>query len=124
MGHKSGYGNANRRGVHRMIRRLLVLLLLAGCASTNWRAVAVGTTALDTAVTINMINHGAREQNPFMASAPPARIVAIEAAILAGIWLLSMDFEPEQQARVWKWVAALHLGATTYNVYNVTQVKR
>jgi hypothetical protein len=107
-----------------MIRRLLVLLLLAGCASTNWRAVAVGTTALDTAVTINMINHGAREQNPFMASAPPARIVAIEAAILAGIWLLSMDFEPEQQARVWKWVAALHLGATTYNVYNVTQVKR
>jgi len=115
MGHKSGYGNANRRGVHRMIRHLLALLLLAGCASTNWRAVAVGATALDTAVTINMINHGAREQNPFMASAPPARIVAIEAAILAGIWLLSKDLEPEDQDTIWKWVAVLHLGAVAYN---------
>jgi hypothetical protein len=63
-----------------------------------------------------MINHGAREQNPFMASAPPARIVAIEAAILAGIWLLSRDLEPEQQAKVWKWVTALHLGAVAWNL--------
>jgi hypothetical protein len=104
-----------------MIRRLLTLLLLAGCTTTQWRGAAVGATALDTAVTINMINHGAREQNPFMASAPPARIVAIEAAILAGIWLLSMDLEPAQQVKLWRWVAALHLGAAAYNV---TQGKR
>ena len=109
------------------MKHLLILLLLAGCASTNWRAVAVGTTALDTAVTVALVQgnekQSYREVNPILTS-DPKRIVAIQAAILAGIWLLSRDLEPEQQTRIWKWVVALHLGATAYNVYNVTQVKR
>jgi len=119
MGHKSGYGNANRRGVHRMIRRLLVLLLLAGCASTNWRAVAVGTTALDTAVTVALVQSNEkqsyREVNPILTS-DPKRIVAIQAAILAAVWWLSRDLPPEQQVKVWKWMAALHVGAVVYNL--------
>jgi hypothetical protein len=98
-----------------IMRRLLALLLLAGCASTNWRAVAVGATALDTATTIVAINAGAVERNPVLTSSP-GRIVAIQAAILAGIWLLSRDLEPEQQAKVWKWVTALHLGAVAWNL--------
>jgi hypothetical protein len=56
-----------------------------------------------------------REVNPILTS-DPKRIVVIQAAILAGIWLLSMDLEPAQQVKLWRWVAALHLGAAAYNV--------
>jgi len=95
-----------------------IVLLLAGCASTNWRAVAVGATALDTAVTIALVQSNEkqsfREVNPILTS-DPKRIVAIQAMILAGIWLLSKDLDPEQQVRLWKWVAVLHLGAVAYN---------
>jgi len=107
-----------------MMRRLLALLLLAGCASTNWRGVAVGATALDTAVTVALVQSNERqsfrEVNPILTS-DPKRIVAIQAAILAAVWLLSRDLEPAQRVKLWKWVAALHLGAVAYNV---TQGKR
>ena len=78
----------------------------------------MGATALDTAVTIALVQSNEkqsfREVNPILTS-DPKRIVAIQAMILAGIWLLSKDLDPEQQVRLWKWVAALHLGAVAYN---------
>lgn len=101
------------------MKHLLALLLLAGCASTNWRGVAFGTVALDTAVTVALVQSNEeqsyREVNPILTS-DPKRIVTIQVAILTTVWLLSRNLEPEQQVKLWKWVAALHLGAVVYNL--------
>lgn len=94
---------------------LAVIILLAGCATTNWRGVAVGATALDTASTVIALDRGATEQNPVLTS-DKRRIVAIEATILAVLWYASKDLEPKQQETLWKWVTALHLGAFAWNV--------
>ncbi len=106
------------------MRRLLALLLLVGCSSTGWRGMAVGAAAVDTTITVALVQSNEkqsfREVNPILTS-DPKRIVAIQAAILAAVWILSMDLEPAQQVKLWRWVAALHLGAAAYNV---TQGKR
>jgi hypothetical protein len=117
-----------------MTRHLVLLLavLCAACASTGqysgeaagkvttWRAVAVASVGVDVATTLIAQRSGAREQNPVLGQ-QPQRIVAVNAAILGAIWWLSRDLPPEQQTRIWKWVAAFHLGAA---VWNGSQLKR
>ena len=117
-----------------MTRQLTFLLavLCAACASsgpytgeaagkvTTWRAVAVASVGVDVATTLIAQRSGAREQNPVLGQ-QPQRIVAVNAAILGAIWWLSRDLPPEQQTRIWKWVAAFHLGAA---VWNGSQLKR
>ena len=117
-----------------MTRHLVLLLavLCAACASTGqysgeaagkvttWRAVAVASVGVDVATTLIAQRSGAREQNPVLGQ-QPQRIVAVNAAILGAVWWLSRDLPPDQQARFWKWVAALHLGAA---VWNGSQLKR
>jgi len=117
-----------------MSRQLVLLLavLCAACASTarysneatgkvtTWRTVAIASAGIDVATTLIAQRSGAQEQNPLLGQ-QPQRIVAVNAAILGAIWWLSRDLPPEQQARIWKWVAALHLGAA---FWNGTQLKR
>jgi len=111
-----------------MTRQLVFLLavLCAACASTGrysgeaagkvmtWRTVAVATAAIDVATTFIGQRSGAREQNPLLGQ-QPQRILAINAAILGAVWWLARDLPPEQQARIWKMIAALHLGAAFWN---------
>ena len=117
-----------------MTRHLVFLLavLCAACASTGqysgeaagkvmtWRTVAVATAAIDVATTFIGQRSGAREQNPLLGQ-QPQRILAINAAILGAVWWLARDLPPEQQTRIWKWVAAVHFGAA---LWNGSQVKR
>ena len=110
----------------------LVCLLLGACASTGriteqseesattWRTVAVASVGADLATTLIGQDSGAREQNPMLGQ-QPQRIVAVNLAILGAVWWLSRDLPPHQQATVWKWFAAFHLGAA---VWNVGQVRR
>ena len=105
---------------------LLLAVLCAACASTSqtteqrhesvatWRVVAVASAGADMATSLIGQRSGAREQNPLLGQRPQ-RIVAINAAILGAVWWLSRDLSPQQQARIWKWVAALHLGAAFWN---------
>jgi len=116
------------------MRKLIALLcLLAGaCASTGqghrpagesvttWRAIAVASAAADLATTLIGQRSGAREQNPVLGQ-QPQRIVAVNLAILGAVWWFSRDLLPEQQARIWKWVAVVHLGAA---MWNTSQLKR
>jgi len=111
-----------------MTRHLVFLLavLCAACASTGqpersarerpaaWRAVALATAGADLAITFIGQRSGGREQNALLGQ-QPQRIVAVNAAILGAIWWLSRDLPPDQQARIWKGVAALHLGAALWN---------
>ena len=105
---------------------LLLTVLCAACASigrgdedararvTSWRTVAVASVGLDVATTLIAQRSGAREQNALLGQ-QPQRIVAINAAILGAVWWLSRDLPPEQQMRIWKMIAALHLGAAFWN---------
>ena len=105
---------------------LLPAILAMACASTGrysgdaaekvttWRTVAVASVGLDVATTLIAQRSGAREQNALLGQ-QPQRIVAVNAAILGAIWWLSRDLPPDQQARIWKGVAALHLGAALWN---------
>jgi hypothetical protein len=112
------------------MRRALFLALLTtlcvGCATTGvvrgerepkvaaWRAAAFTAAGLDLATTFAGQQSGAREQNPALGQ-QPQRIALASAAILGAVWLLSRDLKPAQQVRLWKWVAALHLGAASWN---------
>jgi hypothetical protein len=99
---------------------------MGACASTGqpireeqqraaaWRTVAVASAGADLATTFIGQRSGAREQNALLGQRPQ-RIVAINAAILGAVWWFSRDLPPEQQTRIWKWVAALHLGAALSN---------
>jgi len=116
------------------MRKLIAVLclLMGACASTGqysgeaagkvttWRAVAVASVGVDVATTLIAQRSGAREQNPVLGQ-QPQRIIALNAAILGAVWWLSRDLPPEQQTRIWKWVAAFHLGAA---VWNGSQLKR
>jgi hypothetical protein len=122
------------------MRQLITVLclLLGACASTVqcpdearldaarparapfWRGFAVTATALDLGATLAGMRAGAQEQNPVLGQRP-ARIVAVNAAILGAVWWFSRDLPPERQARIWKWVGALHLGAALWNWNQVKQ---
>ena len=111
-----------------MTRQFLLLLavLCAACASTerttaqsresaaSWRTVAVASAGADLATTFIGQRSGGREQNPLLGQRPD-RIVAFNAAILGVVWWFSRDLSPDQQTRIWKVVAALHLGAAFLN---------
>jgi len=111
-----------------MTRELLLLLtvLCAACASTGqpqksaverparWRTVALASAGADLATTFIGQRSGGREQNPLLGQRPE-RIIAVNAAILGAVWWFSRDLPPEQQARIWKWVAGLHLAAAVWN---------
>ena len=112
-----------------MTRHLLLLLtvLCAACASTGrpersaaerpvtWRTVALASAGADLATTFIGQRSGGREQNPLLGQRPD-RILAVNAAVLGAVWWFSRDLPPDQQARIWKWVAALHLGAAVWNI--------
>jgi len=116
------------------MRQLIALLclLMGACASTGrytgeaagkvtaWRTVALASASLDVATTLIAQRSGAREQNPVL-SQQPQRIIAISVALLSAIWWLSRDLPPDQKARIWKWVAALHCSAA---LWNGSQLKR
>lgn len=111
-----------------MIRQLVLLLavLCAACVSTGqqsgdvrekvvtWRAVAFASAAVDLATTFAGQRSGARERNALLGQ-QPVRIAAISTVILGVVWWLSRDLPVEQQTRIWKWVAAAHLGAAVWN---------
>ena len=112
-----------------MTQQLLFLLavLCAACASTGqqersaperpaaWRTVALASAGADVVTTFIGQRSGGREQNPLLGQRPD-RIVAFNAAILGVVWWFSRDLSPDQQARIWKVVAALHVGAAVWNV--------
>jgi hypothetical protein len=107
-------------------------LVLGACASsgqgnqgtpekvTAWRTLAIASAGADVGTTLIGQRSGAREQNQLLGQ-QPQQIVAVNAVILSAVWWLSHDLPAEQQVRVWKWVAALHLGAA---LWNGSQLKR
>lgn len=80
----------------------------------TWRAVAFSSAAVDVATTVIGQRSAAREQNSLLGQ-QPVRIAALNAAILGAVWWFSRDLPPTQQARIWKYIAAFHLGAAVWN---------
>jgi len=104
----------------------VLCLLLGACTSisqtteqrreniTTWRVVAVASAGVDVVTTFIGQRSGVREQNPLLGQRSE-RIIAVNAAILGAVWWFSRDLPPDQQARMWKVIAALHLGAAIWN---------
>lgn len=99
----------------KLVALCALVIFLLGCASTGWRGAAIGMAAVDTASTLSALHHGAQERNPVLTSSVK-RIVLIQAAVVTAVWLLSKGLEPKQQAVVWEYLAAFHLGATAWNL--------
>ena len=111
---------------------LLVLFVCFGCATVDkgattsqkvepvstWRAVAFSAAALDLGTTFAGQRSGAREQNPILGQGR-GRILALNVVLLSVVWLASRELEPEEQVKLWRWVAALHLGAAAWNVHEL-----
>ena len=99
---------------------VLGLLLACSCASvkvTGWVAVAGASMAADVAATQTALDRGATEVNPVLGKRPTAaRMVAVNAAVFAVIYFMTKDLPVETQSKVWRFMAAYHLGCTAWNV--------
>lgn len=96
---------------------------LTGCASLRsdeWRIVAVSAVCADVALTTHAINRGAVERNPILGVRPtPAKLVAINAVVIAAIWVASRHMAETDKASLWKWTAILHAGFAAWNAQQV-----
>lgn len=98
---------------------VIAALLSTGCATSNsrWEMAAVGATLADIASTGGAMDQGMKEQNPLYGSNPDSgQMIAINAIILGGVWLLTRNMDEEARQKVWRNVAVIRMAAAAWNV--------
>jgi hypothetical protein len=102
-----------------------LVLFLAGCSTvTGARALAITATAADVSTTLSALNRGAVEVNPIYGQQNvQARVIAVNAILIAAVWYLVKDASPDTQRMVWNTIAVLRLGAATWNASQLKGAK-
>lgn len=98
---------------------VLITLLFTGCATSgsHWELAAVGASLADIASTGGAMEQGMKEQNPAYGDSPSSgQMIALNAAILAGVWFLTRNMDDEARQKVWRNVAVIRMAASAWNL--------